>query len=500
VLMACFSVFALLTTIVVRRCAMAGVRRVTKSWADNVGDGMYSQMDRMGAINELQDAIHGSFWFALLRRLTGIAPLVGVMLSALAFWSAEGGASGSDSAGGMEVLKSLRPAFSGVVVGAIWAVINQIVVLLLEPWIQEQVAKAVSKCDSHKIGSANAIPSKLVSEVEGFGRAVVACQEAMIAVQAEFAEGSARQLKRYVAASDQLEASAVGAAKRLETASDSLFVNMREFTSEYAKAVRSMTKTVERLDSKMTLYLTDAADANRDAADANREARDAIRQALAETQQAVSNLSSELGRSLSALASSAEIELQSFRSVAIAASEESANSIRAAAEQMSGSVASSMASLSASLQSQQSSTGAALSDSLRTFGREMAGSLVQASSAASGLSDAASGLARLRTDLEDPVRSIAAQSERLAMAAEQLASLTSDIASRRASSESGGDAAAAKFDDVSRRIIAWADQMRNDLASRDARLESLDRRLFALGELLRERSGSPVPQPEAAPS
>ncbi len=485
-----FLVGALLVSAEVRRRARNGIRREAKSWKDRVDANAYSKVSRDVASHDLWEHIRGDFWFVLLRRLTGIAPLVGVLTSALAFWLVDGTSVESIDAGGMEVLQSLRPAFSGVVIGAFWAIANQIIVLYVEHWAQVQADSAIASCDADKIGSDNGLPKHLETKLYNFGWAVATSYDALVAMQERFASNASEAFERYIEGAGRLEASATVAAERLEVASRVHFETMGQVTAQYVKVVTSMTNQLEKLDAKITQYLTDAADANL-------SARDGVKAALDEASAIVARYRLEFERSLNSWSDSAERQVEAWKAISVAASEESVAEIRATVRGLALSMTTAVEGLSASLARQQEVSIAHLSQSMNAFGGELSGGVNRLVNAAAGISDSSTTLSQMRSELGESLRELAMQTERMAKATEQMRDTSASIAARESSLALQAESSARQIEVVGNQFTMWATEVRAAQSRNAALFESATNRLHATMQQLRAPSTDAAVQSDA---
>lgn len=115
-------IFLILSAMMRRRSVAAAITAV-EGWSEQARDGGVFN-SRSEAIGELDDRVLASKSLAILQRLTVIAPLLGVIITAIALMM-----NPSKSETVSEVLDNVKPLFSGVLAGAILSIINQLVVI-----------------------------------------------------------------------------------------------------------------------------------------------------------------------------------------------------------------------------------------------------------------------------------------------------------------------------------------------------------------------------------
>lgn len=276
-----FSFLAAVITVTAATRALSGARRAAVGWMDRVTLGEFAHADRSDAIFEIDRAISGVPAFVFLRRLTGIAPLAGVIGTVILLAVA----GGAESIGGVatetrDALEAIRPAFSGVLIGAVWAIINQLVVI----WIESKTAgfrqDAISKVDPALIGTRYSVLGPFIRELEDFSRGIGGCQSILVTTQERLAAVATDTLKQCCESMDQLEASALTAANRLDVASKNHLEQMERSTANFTEAVDRMSKVVSDVDGRVTLYLQHAGTTSESAMEVVRESLDRTREAV----------------------------------------------------------------------------------------------------------------------------------------------------------------------------------------------------------------------------
>ena len=468
---------AMFLSLFFRDRAESGIERAADRWKARVAEGMYAHGDRSDALHELREMIHADPWYAGLRRLTGIAPLVGVLISAAAFWllGQPQSALGESDAG--SVLQQLRPAFAGVVIGALWAIVNQVIVLRVDRCAELTAEDAVEACDSARIGSAYAVLGPFVSQLGDFGRAIELSHQALISAQDQFMSRLSESLERCVEAGNRLGSSSEAAAARLEASSEAHFTAMGRVTKEYVDSVARLAKSIGKLDEKITAYLSDASDANR-------EANAVIRDALAETRSMIGDARADLGRAMSALGSAAETEVQAIKSIAVAAADESTEVIRRALAQLAATTSGGISSLGESMASQQRKVGDAMTESLRQASQQLVGSSDGLRTASTALSDSASVLASVRSEIASASAAVVDHSSRTAAVAEAFRAASTELRQREEAMGRRTESDMARLEEVCKRFIEWANRSSQQGVDISARVDRASRRLEELIERL----------------
>ena len=469
---AVFSV-AMFLTLFLRSRAKTGIERAAGRWKARVAEGMYAHGDRSDALHELREMIHADPWYAGLRRLTGIAPLVGVLISAAAFWllGQPQSALGESDAG--SVLQQLRPAFAGVVIGAVWAIVNQVIVLRVDRCAELTAADAVEASDSARIGSTYAVLGPFISQLGDFGRAIEQSHQALISAQEQFMDKLSESLERCVDAGTRLGSSSEAAAQRLEASSEAHFTAMGRVTKEYVDSVARLAKSIGSLDEKITLYL-------RDASDANQEANAVIREALAETRSMVGDARTELGRAMAALGSAAETEVQAVKSIAVAAADESTEAIRHAMAQLATATSAGISSLRESVTSQQRTVGDAIAESLRHASQQLVGSSEGLRTASGALSDSVTALDSVRSEVASASAAVRDQCSRTADVAEAFRIASTDLRQRELAMGWRTESDMVRVEEAWRRFMEWAGQSRQQGVEITERVDRACRRLEEL--------------------
>ncbi len=149
--------------------AKVEIARGRAMWAEKVATGLYRFGNRGEAANDLAERITSGFWYPLLSRLTGIAPLLGVLVTTILFWLSPGSGTSEDAApSSAQTLVLLKPVFLGVFLGALLAIVNQLFVIRIERLASSTVLETVECTDPALLGAAGTIFAPITAELDAF--------------------------------------------------------------------------------------------------------------------------------------------------------------------------------------------------------------------------------------------------------------------------------------------------------------------------------------------
>jgi methyl-accepting chemotaxis protein len=145
--------FVLLIQLIVFAKARRSARSRGAKWMDEIESGMRAEQERDSAIVDLERSLLSCPHVSLLRKLGVVAPLLGVTLTALAFIlnsevvaalmsQPSGSESESSLDRGVLIQQAITPLFTGVLIGALLAIINQFLQALLAKQEDVELARA----------------------------------------------------------------------------------------------------------------------------------------------------------------------------------------------------------------------------------------------------------------------------------------------------------------------------------------------------------------------
>jgi len=187
-------------------------------------DGRPAPPDRAAALGELDWHLGSSFWLSALQRLGYAAPLVGLLLTALGFFGFNP-TSGTDGTDLGAVLRATLPLMLGVAVGAVLALLNQFLLLIVQPAADRARAAARDWLDDLLVAAGADNPLGPVAD----------------ALRAELGE-IGQAAGRFSAAADESKA----AAARLAQAAAALG-DQADLTAQLTRALTSTGETLGQL-------------------------------------------------------------------------------------------------------------------------------------------------------------------------------------------------------------------------------------------------------------
>jgi hypothetical protein len=380
----------LLTAVKARNDAIVGIANVANTWKARVHAGDFQHADRFDAIQDLDSSIQDVFGYAVLRKLTGLAPLIGVLITVLLVYLSEAGI-GSDTRAS-DALATLKPAFSGVAIGAFWAIVNQLIVLRVGEYARRTAASAIAQVDQSKIGSRYAVLGPFIRELEEFSRGIAGGQQLLVAMQGRLQEAATSVLGDCCAAMDRLEAAADTAANRLNDSSARHFEQMQRTTTEFSTAVDAMTRVISGTEQKVTLYLSHVADTNADA-------RTQIDRALHATTEMVTHAQESLQEVFQNIKAASVGDRNALRSATEAALSASAASLNATIERTHKEFVASAAARDGLLAAVIGKSQASAEVQLNRQSVAVSDALVRLSGAAEGLTDTSDTVVQLRNSM-----------------------------------------------------------------------------------------------------
>lgn len=221
----------------------------------------FSSESKDVATQQLESAIHASQGYALLRRITGLAPLFGVIFTAVSLSITSTNADdGSGSGGGVAVLVALRPVFWGVVLGAALSIANQLLVVKFDAALRARVQDAVERVPEDRFAGIRDVLGTFPEELRQILAALTASQKAVHEFQRKTTEEMGLILTRVSGAVHELADSATKSGKKLRESAASHFDQVKLTTKEFGKTVGQMSEIVEKSNAHVGGVLSAASD------------------------------------------------------------------------------------------------------------------------------------------------------------------------------------------------------------------------------------------------
>jgi uncharacterized phage infection (PIP) family protein YhgE len=243
------------------RWANRGLDAAIRDWHRRAMAFGFSSESRDVATQHLEAAIHASLGYALLRRITGLAPLFGVIVSAgaLAITSTSTD-DGSGAGGGGAVLVALRPVFWGVVLGAALSIANQLLVVMFDSALRARVREAVEEVPADRFAGLRNVLGTFPEELRQILAALAASQQAIHEVQRKTTDEMGLILTRVSGAVHELADSATRSGEKLRESAASHFDQVKVTTREFGKTVGQMSEIVEKSNAHVGGVLSAASD------------------------------------------------------------------------------------------------------------------------------------------------------------------------------------------------------------------------------------------------
>ena len=129
-------VFFFVLQFVAATFARKNLRERSRLWVESCRNGERRTQSREGAISDLERGLGMEPTLGLLRRLGVVAPLLGVVLTTISFWTVDpaliknvlNGGAPTEGSGARSIMGLVGPLFAGVCVGAVLAIVNQCLV------------------------------------------------------------------------------------------------------------------------------------------------------------------------------------------------------------------------------------------------------------------------------------------------------------------------------------------------------------------------------------
>jgi chromosome segregation ATPase len=250
----------------VYRRAQQDLEAAIREWHRRAMAFGFSSESRDVASQHLESAIHASQGYALLRRITGLAPLFGVIFTGIALSITSMSAEDDPSAiGGLGVLVALRPVFWGVVLGAALAIVNQLLVVRFESAHCTRVRDAVDGVPADRFASIRDVLGTFPEELKQILAALSSSQQTVYEFQRKTTEEMGLILTRVSGAVHELADSATKSGEKLRESAASHFDQVKVTTKEFGKTIGQMSEIVEKSNAHVGGVLSAASDQLADA-------------------------------------------------------------------------------------------------------------------------------------------------------------------------------------------------------------------------------------------
>lgn len=245
----------------VYRWANADLDVAIRDWHHRAMAFGFSSELRDVASQHLESAIQASQGYALLRRITGLAPLFGVIFTAVALSVTSTNADdGSGTGGGVAVLEALRPVFWGVVLGAALSIANQLLVVKFDSELRARVRDAVHRVPADRFAGIRDVLGTFPDELRQILAALATSQQTIHEFQRKTTEEMGLILTRVSGAVHELADSAIKSGEKLRESAASHFDQVKVTTKEFGKTIGQMSEIVEKSNAHVGGVLSAASD------------------------------------------------------------------------------------------------------------------------------------------------------------------------------------------------------------------------------------------------
>ena len=244
---------------VVRSRAYKEINSGSAKWCASAESLSFQHLNYNDALNELETEIHSGFCYGLLRKLTGMAPLMGVVLTAVLFWITEI-TSGSDPDGKslmIDVTSIIKPVLFGVFLGASLSIVNQLVLIATDVYASQTVIRAIKNIDKKLFGGAYAVLSPFIEDLKHFSKELDISTKNMVLLQEKVSDTMQVALNSFKSSLEILSSAAASTAKLLDKSSEKHFTAIESVTHEFGNTVGQMSLLVERTSESLNLYLSE---------------------------------------------------------------------------------------------------------------------------------------------------------------------------------------------------------------------------------------------------
>ena len=245
----------------VYRWAHSNLDAATREWQRRAFEFSFSGESRDAACQRLESEVHASHGYALLRRITGLAPLCGVIFTAvlLATTNVASDDASGDSAG-LAALIALRPVFWGVVLGAALSIVNQLLVVRFEATVRARIRDTVDKVPSDRFVGIREMLGTFPDELREVLAVLASSQQTVDEFQRRTTEQMGEILTRVSSAVRELADSASNSGEKLRESAASHFDQVKLTTKEFGKTIGQLALIVEKSNVHLGSVLSSATD------------------------------------------------------------------------------------------------------------------------------------------------------------------------------------------------------------------------------------------------
>lgn len=228
------------------------------SWQSRAEAGHFEFRTHEEALGDLDSSIHSGYWYSLLRKLTGTAPLTGVAVTALLFWVS--GITRLSDDGMKDPMGVIQPVFLGVFIGALLAIGNQIVVLRVDFKARKKTLEVSSAVDPKKLGSAYALLGPFMRDYVGLSEQLKQATGNMKELYTFLADTMKTVLTEFHLSMTDLNKAAQRTSGHLEKSSKLHFDQIKQNSIEFGQRIEDLSHVVEGTTESVTQYLTETAE------------------------------------------------------------------------------------------------------------------------------------------------------------------------------------------------------------------------------------------------
>jgi hypothetical protein len=256
-----FAVFAGLVERRIYRRAQSDLEDSIRGWNRRAMSFGFAGESRDAASQRLESEIYASQNYAMLRRMTGLAPLLGVIFTAVALATLSVDSDEASSAsGGLGALVALRPVFWGVVVGALLSIANQYLVVKFEAALRTRVRDAVDNVPADRFAGVRDVLGTFPEELKQILAALSASQQTVHEMQKKTTEEMGQILTRVSGGVLELADSASKSGEKLRESAASHFDQVKVTTREFGKTIGQLSEIVEKSNGHVGGVLSAATD------------------------------------------------------------------------------------------------------------------------------------------------------------------------------------------------------------------------------------------------
>lgn len=234
-----------------------------RNWHSKAVSNRFSSESREHAVQKLESEVHSGFWYSLLRRISGLAPLLGVIVTALSLLVVSKGGGDARQTGadaGFGALVALRPVFGGVLLGAFISVVNQYLIVKFEARLQTALHERVDSVPSEHFAGIRDVLGTLPAELKQVVDALQSSRRSLFDMQQTTTDEMGKVLTRVRNEVLHLAESATAAGLKLRESAAQHFDQVKVTSKEFGKTVSQLAEIVERSNEQLGGSLTAAAD------------------------------------------------------------------------------------------------------------------------------------------------------------------------------------------------------------------------------------------------